>query len=1107
MPGTNPLWRRAVVLSLARSELARTELTKAARLLFENDGALLQELIRTVMAVDTESATRFLTVKDPAFEKLAEGFYVPGGPSWSRLIRWLLVVADYLPIPAIPEVAKFFKAWCFGLMGQDPLTPRILKQVYAWLIEIEVPEEHEGSTLRKELSREQLNALASELRDTFLLFCQRTPELASAYLKSFEGRKHKERSMLAILKLQSSLAEAVPKEYADFTINALIPQQRRLRRSRFSEMEREEVFESSQSEFLPVSPAQGPFFSLLTSNAGEGLRLIRTLVNHAVSHFSRGREPGEDVVTIQFPDGPRTFPWTMSYGWSREYTDAPYVVTSALMALEAWAHRRVDVGEPIEAVLRDVLGDQTVPAAFLLIAVDLLISHLPASRTAAVPYLACPELLAMDRQRITLDMREIPDPFGIKELQQEPMGLVNLEELATRPSRSRILDQVLDDPTNYLDPVPNEVLDNFKRLLEAAAIRVGVPEEDSTLMDPRLMVRYALNRLDPANWSPAEVQLQDGTTATRLVYSSPPEEAEHQSNLERKTSQRRTDAQLRILANQLLELPGRATPELLAFLADWPQKEFELPPPDQDEENVAWMHEHAVFAIALIVARDGTPELRTRYREWLLQTFRQGLATREDQVHRVRGGLKFNPAAIGFSGLVYLMQEQRSSDDIRELLRAAGNPNPAAAHGLATVAYLLSVLDEKLPRSVLRIAFRAMNKPDRDWGFRPDIDFESQKQDYERRLAETAAEILEHVETEIGWLEGREPEPAWPAFIDKFPYSTFEPRRARNATSGPAIEPEEVQHGSEPRRTSHIDSQGTGLWLKSVDEILDPSAIPWLRTLVDAYKTWTRIANGSGFDPDEQLRGEPEGWNEAFFRVVPLCLVEARDEDVDRILSEHFSDLPEESFFSLMALFQRNVDQLYFNGRLLDLSVARRVRQWFAAKMMSTHDWEWLRSEREDRAGMDLASAISVLFFVQSGGYIGLPKAYILEQGVDDLAPFLPTLRDLILNNPSPYIGNMALILLEVSPRPEQAELAFACAEAWMPVYKGDTRFWRDYGFGKRWCLIVRKILEADSTFFAKNSPRRADLDLILAYLVNEGIPEASHLEKALKMLDSDNHG
>jgi hypothetical protein len=253
------------------------------------------------------------------------------------------------------------------------------------------------------------------------------------------------------------------------------------------------------------------------------------------------------------------------------------------------------------------------------------------------------------------------------------------------------------------------------------------------------------------------------------------------------------------------------------------------------------------------------------------------------------------------------------------------------------------------------------------------------------------------------------------------------------------------------------------------------------------------------------MRGEPEGWNEAFFRVVPLCLVGADEEQVEQILSEHFSDLPDESLYDLMAMFQRNVDQIYFNGKLLDLSTAVRVRQSLATRMRATHDWERLRSEREERAGMHLAAAISILFFVQSGGWLDYPKAYILDKGVDNLAPFLPTLRDMVLDSPSPYVGNMALILLEVSPRPEQADLLLTCAETWMPVYRGDGRFWRDYGFGKRWCLIARKILTADPTRFAKGSPHRAELDRVLAYLVTAGIPEASHLEETLKMLDHGN--
>lgn len=1096
--GTNPQWRRAVLLSLARSELALAQLSKAAAILFEENGALLQEVIRTVVAVDTKPASELLVVKDPSSFKIAEGFYIPAGPSWSRLIRWLLAVAKYLPIPAVPEVAKLFGAWSLGLMGQDPLTPAILRQVYAWLMEIELPEDHEDGKLHDELTQDQVTALAQDLRETFLLFCHRAPELASNYLRSFEARKYKEQSMLAILKLSGSLAQAAPKDLVDFTIKTLI-QERRPRRSLSFDAETEDrPFGFVDSNFLPVSPAHAPFFDLLTHAHVEGLRLIRRLVDHATLFFSRGHEPGDDAVTIHFPEGPRTFPWTRSYVWSREYTDAPYVVTSALMALAAWAHRRVEAGEPIEDVIRDVLGDQTAPAAFLLVVVDLLISHWPKSLAAAVPFLACPELLSMDRNRFVFDIHEFSDPLGLKEFQKEPIGLVSVKELASRQSRSRMLDQLLDENDHYQESIPNGALQDLRRLLDAAAARLGAPKEDSTLMDPRLMVRFALNRLDPRNWRLTDVQQNDGTTATRLVYFSPAEESQHFSRLEQESRQSRLDGQTTAMIDKLFGLPGRATPEVLVYLVEWAQKQIVKLASDEEDED--WLKQHAVYAAALIASRDGSPPLRRQHRAWLRATFRHGLGTREDNVHRVRGGLKFNPIAMGFLGLIYMLQEQRSSDDIRELLQAAGSSNPAAAHGMTEGVDLLATLDDRLPRSVLRVAFRAMNKPDRDWRFRHDIDLEHEKQDHLLRLAAHEAEVHQHINTEIAWLESHGPEPQWPDFIPRVPRPAFGRRRkaVKHGTD------EEREADVEPVQTAHTDSQGAGLWLKSIEKLLDLPALSWLQALVDAYEEWTRVANGAGFDPDERIEGEPEEWNQAFFRVLPLCLVVAKEEQVEKSLSEHFADVPEESFFDLLALVQRNVDQVYFNARLLDRFVAVKVRLSLSKMMQATHGWRRLRTERRESAEMHIAAAISVLFFVEPGGLLNYPKAYIREKGVDDLEPFLPALRDMVVDSPSPYVGNMALLLLEVSPRPEQAELLFACAKTWMPVHKGDTRFWRDYGFGKRWCRILKEILTADPTGFRKDNPRRADLGSILTYLVTEGIPEANQLEEHIKMLDRD---
>jgi hypothetical protein len=173
----------------------------------------------------------------------------------------------------------------------------------------------------------------------------------------------------------------------------------------------------------------------------------------------------------------------------------------------------------------------------------------------------------------------------------------------------------------------------------------------------------------------------------------------------------------------------------------------------------------------------------------------------------------------------------------------------------------------------------------------------------------------------------------------------------------------------------------------------------------------------------------------------------------------------------------------------------------------TTHDWKNLRGDRKQGAEVHLAEAISVLFFANGGSLFEPSKSYLLEPGMPLVTPFLSILSELVADNPSPYVGDMALLVPEVSPRPEHAELLLACAQTWMPIYKGNSLFWRDYRFGQRWCRVMRKILAADPGSFAYGTSRRVQVDHILAYLVTEGVPEAGQLEEALRDLDSASSG
>jgi len=129
-------------------------------------------------------------------------------------------------------------------------------------------------------------------------------------------------------------------------------------------------------------------------------------------------------MTIVFSDGSKVvFPWYRTYGWSRDLGSGPAVLASALMALEAWSHSRIEAGEPIDKVIADVIGPPNPPAAYLLVIVDLLLSHWPKSSLAAVPFLACPELLCLDRQRTKADTSNSRTFSALKDFRRNRLGL------------------------------------------------------------------------------------------------------------------------------------------------------------------------------------------------------------------------------------------------------------------------------------------------------------------------------------------------------------------------------------------------------------------------------------------------------------------------------------------------------------------------------------------------------------------------------------------------------------------------------------------------------------------------------------------------------------
>ena len=823
--GAHKSWRRAALLALARSEAAGAVLPRVQSVLFANQASLLRELIRTVMAVEVVPASKAFAAAGVDPDLIPAGMTIPKGPAWLALVLWLLSVGDGVPGKAVPEVVDLYTGFSIGTLGLTAITPLTTRQLYRWLRLMEprsvLPDPTEGAKFWDNLDRSQVQSLRRDLRSGFAMFARTTPDLAADYLRAVTQSEHNDDLVRSILKMRGTLAQAAPAELARLTEQALVEGPRPRHLGFGSECE--EAFTFIDHEFLPVSPAQGPFFELLLNSPSEGLALIHRLVDHAIAHGTRGRAADDNAISLVYADGARAFPWTGTYFWSR--SSNYYAITSALMALEAWAHRRIEAGEPFETVLKDVLGSPGSCAAYLLVAVDLLISHWPKSAASAAEFLGCPELLCLDHRRSVNDQMETPDFFGLGALQPEPRGEVSTAELKRRVSRRATLDGLIG---NYALSATPEQLTKLTTLLTEAAERLGPADAQADLGNPEFMVLYALNLADPANWHEVDVQRKDGSTVKALQYISPAAEQSHLQALRDASAAESSDLAMQSAITMAIDDTSRFTPDQLEAAVAWashPSPEAVVPPDTDSDDASLRMRREAVLVAAMMTMRDGDATMRSKYGDWARAQLQDALKSDGDPVLQVRADLRFNPIAIAYNGLIHALAHRNTPDDVRALLEVAASDHHAAAHGFGAAVGSLHAVDERLPRAILRCALRACIVPIRKWDISDEVKAARAEQ---HRTAAMAA-----VEAEMAWLEGTRTEPPWPVF----PKEYVRPRCRLRLPAAP-MQVEQVSEPEESPLEEEVYHQTAALWLRQVQGLGNANKCPWLRDVVTAYSNY-----------------------------------------------------------------------------------------------------------------------------------------------------------------------------------------------------------------------------------------------------------------------------
>ncbi len=1077
-PNSHGSWRRPILLALPRAERALEHFVALKSVLLADDGALLAELVRLLVVVDSQPIADVLRQVKPDLKIPAEvaDFVYPKGPSWWPTIAWLTGHARELPPPVIPDVAKAFMSWLMltsGFGRNIPLNTEIVAVLFEWL-ELLGEELRPRSFARGEALPTPLNIphhkLAYELvRMAAFSFALVNVDAARGYMANLNHSDVRNQEFEAIIKGRGELAKAAPAEFADFFMAGIVDPEED---GSYSSYRDHGPFGYHEHVFLTAGPNQGPMLEMLKHSPAEGLALVRRIVEHATDwqrkRYRRSNTPFPGF-TVPLVWGKQCFEGdTQVYRFAR--TSVPSsITTSALMALELWAHQRIEADENPEAVLRDVLGPEGSSCAFVAVGLDIILSHWPKLAELAWPFAATPEVLKLDEERHVRDLTGV-DNFGLFTASETDEALMQ-DQLKNRSSRK----------TRLMNTFPYYVLNRkvdigpqLKTALEKASNDIPPPQpgEDADMLSGLYAVaRRAARMADRSNWKPVKGAQQDGTEVDLIQYA--PDEAE-QKLIDAKTSEVDASthrANMLAMVHLAFSDTARATPQVVADAVAWARAE--PPPPttsaDGDDFEVK-QSKRAVLMAAVLAVRHMAGDDRSDTIEWATSAFRTAMSEPEEESYGAPH-VEYNAKAIAAAGLMTLY-DQASDQTLRaDLLELATSQHAAVANALAGGFARLREGDQPFLRSILRVFLLTANYVHHQYDGGE-----------EKRLADRAAVVKSAIAAELTWLKYNNSEPAWPQIA---PWQVRPRRRLR--IPGPGVEEETSR---KPHRAQDLcaDESRLGLISSHLVSLAVCDRPTWLIELTKHLANWAIEANG----PDEEGRDgdrRPFTFNANFFDYLGILVAALPHDEAITYFVEPILEFPDEACVDTLATLLRGFDRAVNSTdakKPLDPYALRRV---LARRLQQSRSYNRLTRDKSFTCEMYLGGALCAMFY-QAPRMMQLgPPLPPCPPG--DFVRALPTLTALVVGAPtSGYIAVLFLDLVELSAKPPLLPFVLEAVMVWCKAYDADTSFWGNNDIGARTCVWFTKALGGSLT-----AQQRSDLRGVLDVLVRAGVTSARVLE------------
>jgi hypothetical protein len=1071
-PGAHGAWRRQGILALSRSEAGYELLEKCSIGLLADGAALLIELCTTIAAVETVATADLITMPGGTKVDLPRFHRTDVTGSAPRVLRWVLAHSTKISMSAIDAVVELVKIQLSLLEHIQLFASQVAVMLFGWLRQLDVRDADVTIQDERDLGRARSDGRSStikQLRMISMVLGKFAPEELKAYLREV-GIERDRFKVDAIRQFSKEIAPVAPNELAELVLASLLqPQKRRSHLDRIME----QTFTFADSSYLPASPAQPPFLDLLESAPAEGLKLIRTLVAEAIMFSTDARASLDQGFTVDFGDGPRVFPRSDSYLWSRDQC-RDYSAASGLKALEAWSQQRLDDGAPVNEVIADVLGPEGSCAAYLLIAADALLSHLSVARDALAPLIANPELLATDRMRRDHDqLGSGIDQFSIG---KEPDNNVRLADLKGRLSRRVTLFDVVHF---YLgdDPVANRL----RQHLCAAVASIEPIQSYSTWSDARFIARVANNMLQQSNWT----DIGGGT----LRYRPPADEAAHLEAMEKQRIAFMRSTEIESCID--LAIAGGAEYATAATARDAVAYAGGKLPDDSDTDALK-SRSTRLIKTALLVARDGEDGLLATQEAWVRQVVAIALEEHSDRDIGAEATLRFNRPAIAILTLIHLWARKGNETDRNALIllatRGDHSAPPAFSAGLARILEI----EPKLLKAAMRAAFASMI-----WRWK---NYNEDESEHARFGAERTTAVDNAIAAEIAWLDG-EAEPGWPAWPDERPLLR---RGSRLQVPGLVMSEELGKEETiksaiaEPSPIIHVNSKAAALWLAMV-QAAPKGSTDWRQEVVEAYVDWTARMNGLGLPVDTEIDHDPEHWNMHYYALFAERLLDATDASFEADL-KLVTDLPDEPFGEVAQTVIHSADALYFNDPHRPAARPTDLRARLARRVMALHRWRYADDPASSRIDMRSGGIVAKIMLNTYDPFNGT-QSYLPSVLFDRLDPLLPPMRPLLSGGPTAFVALCTMNLLLVATRARHLDFLLEATEAWF----GRTQapgLWIDMGIGRKVVQWLEAAIIQEPGLLAPAHPLRARIDRALGRLVGVGVAEAHEVELKVEAAD-----